>query len=166
MKTALCLLWILGTGCLFSAPSDEPSPTKIISDAQEALQKLEIINAKLNEIFKKRANGSTLETESTGIKKEQEMELYHARSACLESTLKCANMLKSGASVFSYPGLIALSRVDFDQAKNTYKLRLVIGYGSYENGDPRYPTYRVVEFDHHGLIINLEDFATARMVSK
>jgi hypothetical protein len=164
MKSALFFLWFLGTGCLLSAQDEKQSPTNIVSEAEVALRRLERINIELNEIFRKKEDGYRGGIGLTDLEKKREKELYEERSVCLTQTKKVAEMLKVGTSVFSYSGLIALSDIEYDPKKNVYSMRLVISYRHYEDGESRHPTYKVIEFDHVGLITRIEDFATVRMV--
>lgn len=150
---------------MLSAPDEKPSPTNIVSEAQASLRRLDRINNELNEIFRKKTDGYRGGIGLTGPEKKREKELYEDRSACLTQTKKVAEMLKVGTSVFSYPGLVALSKIDFDVKRNVYTIRLVIDYRRYEDGEERHPTYRLIEFSNEGLITALKDFATVRMVT-
>ena len=39
-------------------------------------------------------------------------------------------------------------------------------YRPYEDGQPKFPSYKVVEFDDKGLIASIKDFDTVDMVTK
>ena len=164
MKSALLFLWFLGAGCLLSAPDEKQSSTDLVSEVQVALRRLDSADNELNVLFRKKADGESRGIGLTGLEKKREEELYEERSVCLTQTKKLAETLKVGTSIFSYPGLIALSDIDFDSEKNVYSMYLVISYRRFEDGEVRHRTYRVIKFDHAGLITNLEDFASVSMV--
>ncbi len=74
--------------------------------------------------------------------------------------------LKTGESVFSYPGLLSLAEIDYDKKARSYSIRLVVKYDRYELDAERHPKYQIVTFDEKGLITSIKEFATVNMVGE
>jgi len=108
--------------------------------------------------------------EDAGIKPLKEKvrltQIRSEREASLELNRQVVGLLKLGESVFTYPGLLALSEVDYNEQSNEYSMRLVVDYRGYEGGSAEHPTYRVIEFGEDGRITAIEEFATVKMVTE
>lgn len=169
MKTILHLICILTTMGAFvaygqEAPADAKEAAKaIISKAKNASGKV----SKSNEVFR-----SLCKQQEDGIipmgekDKEKLARIWSDRRASLEFNRQVAELLRVGNSVFSYPGLLALSDVDYDERGNKYSIRIVTDFKGYEGGVARHPTYRIVEFDEVGRIAEIKEFATVKMITK
>jgi len=161
----MCMLTTVGA---FAAHGQEASPdVRVTARATIAKAKIAITNFRgNNEEFR-----SLNKRQEAGInpleekEKERLTQIRSERAAYLELNRQVVGLLKVGESVFTYPGLLALSEVDFNERSNTYSLRLVIAYKGYEGGIERHPTYRIIEFDEDGRITAIKEFATVKMVT-
>lgn len=98
--------------------------------------------------------------------KERLTRFWSERRAFLDLNRQVVDLIKVGESVFSYPGLLALSEVKFNERDNKYSIRLVIAYKGYEGGMEKHPTYRIIEFDEAGRITEIKEFATVKMITE
>ena len=169
MKTfyhLMCILTIVGA---LAAQGQEASPdARVTARATIAKAKIAITNFRgNNEEFRSLCKRQEAGIEPLGEKeKERLTQIRSERTAFLDLNRQVVGLLKVGESVFTYPGLLALSEVDFNERNNKYSLRLVIAYKGYEGGIERHPTYRIIEFDEDGRITAIKDFATVNMVTE
>lgn len=169
MKTILHLICMLTAMNAFvaygqEAPADAKKAAKaIISKAKIASGKVSKSNEEFRALCKKQENGIIPMDEKD---KENLARIWSDRRASLEFSRQVAELLRVGDSVFSYPGLLALSDVDYNERVNKYSIRLITDYKSYEGGVARHPTYRIVEFDEEGRITEIKEFATVKMITK
>lgn len=171
MKATLHLIGLLTLAAIPTTHADESAP-----QAQAASTAKETITKAKAAMTKARASAEELSVlqrrESDGVRplkkseNKQLAKLLADRYAATELNRQIAGMLKVGDSVFTCPGLLSLSEVSFDEATNRYSLQLVVAYDSYEGGPPRFPRNRIIEFDDHGRITALSEFATVKMVTE
>jgi hypothetical protein len=93
-------------------------------------------------------------------------ELNAEEENSLEATRKVTAILRVGESVSSYPGLLALGRVEYLEETHTYAPHLIEGYGRYEDSQRRFPTYCELSFDLTGRITGKRTVRTADMVTQ
>ena len=169
MKPILRFICILTTVGAFVASGQEVSP-----DAKEAAKAI-IAKAKAATTTESRSYEEfrTLsKQQEDGFKplgaeeKEKLTRFWSERRALLDLNRQVVDLIKVGESVFSYPGLLALSEVEFNKRDNKYSIRLVIDYKGYEGGMEKHPTYRIIEFDEAGRITAIKEFATVKMVTE
>ena len=169
MKTILCLIGMMTAIGAFAARgqdanSDGKETAKAtIARAEIAANAVSSHNEEFLSLCKKQEDG----TKPLGDKEKKKLaQIWSEQKSLLELNRRIVDLIKVGESVFLYPGLLALSEVNFNQRDNNYSIRLVTDYRGYEGGMERHPTFQIVTFDEAGRITEIKELATVKMLTE
>jgi hypothetical protein len=160
-----------------SPPPPIVAAREAIAEADRAIYRVDFDNEEFQTIIRRKGAGEKL----SDTEQERLNQLVTERNESLRLTQQIVSMLKVGNSVFSYPGLLSLAKVSFEEKGDntqyfyrkkaarqcdTYSMQSVIGYDAFEGGVATIPRHLIIEFDQLGNITALEEFATVKLYNR